>query len=147
MSLGDLIKQHSIKGINSLKLPDLMEAEVVSAPPELKIRLEGNDKLLIPKELIVVAEHLTKYKRKVTITNTGKTKISPPLTGVSVSMTELGNPPHVHPLKSFSISDSDFTLEEGEIEYLNELKKGDKVMVLSFAGGQRFFILDRIVTY
>lgn len=145
MSLGDLIKQHSIRGLNSMKLPDLMEAEVVSAPPELKIRLEGNDKLLIPKELIVVAEHLTKYKRKVTIKNSGKTKVDSK--SISATMALNGYVAHDHPISLFTLKDSDFTLEEGEVEFLNELKKGDKVIVLSFAGGQRFFILDRIVTY
>jgi len=76
MSLGELIKQHSLKSVQSLKLPELMEAEVVADPPDLKIKLKGSDKLIIPKELIVVAEHLCRTVRKANVTNTGNTSIS-----------------------------------------------------------------------
>jgi len=47
----------------------------------------------------------------------------------------------------------DFSATGSEIHYLNDdskpdlLKKGDKVLVISFEGGQKFFIMDRIVQY
>lgn len=128
-----------------MKVTNLMEAEVIAAPPELKIRLKSNDKLMIPKELIVVAEYLCKHKRKVTITNNGKTTIDS--SSVTDSMSVEGYRPHVHDISSLKLSDSNFTLTEGEIEFLDELKKGDKVMVATFEGGQKFFIMDRLVTY
>lgn len=152
MSLGDLIKQHSIKSVQAMKLPELMEAEVVSDAPDLKIKLKGSDKLIIPKELIVVAEKLCRVKRKVNLTNKGKTTIG--------EQTFSGNTdqsvtyPHNHPYSvKVALTDKDFTLQEGEIHFLNDdkeddlLKKGDKVMVITFEGGQKFFIFDRIVHY
>ncbi len=158
MSLGKLIKQHSVKTIQAMKLPALMEAEVVADPPDLKIKLKGNDKLIIPKELIVVAEHLCRDKRMITITNKGNTDISSQTfsgtTGNDNPVDPVTNTPHVH---SFSVdvalSKRNFTLTEGEIQYLNDkkkedlLKKGDKIMVISFEGGQKFFIIDRIFQY
>ncbi|MCM3626884.1 DUF2577 domain-containing protein [Paenibacillus glycanilyticus] len=152
MSLGDLIKQHSMKSIQAMKLPELMEAEVVSEPPDLKLKLKGSDKLIIPKELIVVAERLCRVKRKVNLTNSGKTTIG--------AQTFSGNTdpsqaiPHTHPYSvEVKLADKDFSLEEGELHYINDdkkddlLKKGDKVMVITFEGGQKFFVFDRIVTY
>ncbi|NIK67104.1 DUF2577 family protein [Paenibacillus sp. BK720] len=152
MSLGDLIKQHSVKSIQAMKLPELMEAEVVSAPPDLKIKLRGSDKLIIPKELIVVAERLCRFTRKVNLTNSGGTTIGTQKfdgdTGVSSTFT------HTHPYSvEVGLKDRDFSLKEGEIHYINDdkkddvLKEGDKVMVIAFEGGQKFFVFDRIVTY
>lgn len=152
MSLGDLIKQHSVKSIQAMKLPELMEAEIVSDPPDLKIKLKGSDKLIIPKELIVVAERLCRIRRKVNLTNSGATTIG--------AQTFKGNTEnsltfaHAHPYSvEVKLTDKDFTLKDGEIHYINDdkkddlLKKGDKVMVITFEGGQKFFIFDRIVTY
>lgn len=153
MSLGKLIKQHSVKTIQAMKLPALMEAEVVADPPDLKIKLKGNDKLIIPKELIVVAEHLCRDKRTVTITNTGQTQISSKSSSGKTDEFTC-NVAHFHTISlGLTLSDSDFTLKEGEIQFLNEkkkedlLKKGDKIMVISFEGGQKFFIIDRIFQY
>lgn len=140
----DLIQMIAQQSFQSMKPVQLGEAEVVSAPPNLQIKLLSNDKLIIPKELIVVAEYLCKHKRKVTITNTGKTSIT------STSIVDLypkSPPQSSHDFAKFELNSSTFTLTEGEIEFLDELKKGDKVLVASFQGGQKFFILDRIVTY
>ncbi|WP_139489375.1 DUF2577 family protein [Brevibacillus dissolubilis] len=151
MSLGHMIRQHSLKAMQTMKVTTLMEAEVVSDPPELKIKLKGNDKLIIPKELIVVAEHLTKeFKREMKVEGKGKSTISAPLTASpKVGMLPNGYVPHVHDVTEISMTKADFEFIEGtgKIEYTNELKKGDKVMVITFEGGQKFFIMDRVVSY
>lgn len=160
MSLGDLIKQHSMKSVRSLKLLELMEAEVAEAPPNLKLKLKGNDKLIIPKELIVVAEHLCEVKRKVHLNGSGKTAVGKH--SFDMTLTEMLHaipPPavdemHKHASKvEVALSDRSFAMEEGELHYINDdkkddlLKKGDKVMVASFEGGQTFFVIDRVVHY
>ena len=151
MSLGELIKQHSLKSVQSLKLPELMEAEVVSGPPDLQLKLKGNDKLIVPKELIAVAERLCRVKRKATIANSGKTSVSP---AQSFAGKTDEKPGHLHDVTlSVALQDRDFKAEESEIHYLNDdleddlLKAGDKVLVVSYDGGQKFFVMDRIVTY
>ncbi|MGM0883711.1 MAG: DUF2577 family protein [Bacillota bacterium] len=192
VSLGQLIKQHSMKSVQSLKLMELMEAEVVSAPPDLKIKLKGSDKLIIPKELIIVAEHLCEVKRKVNLENKGeaasegetegedetedegetenegekedkgkgKTTIGEQKFEVTFSTEKhpiYPHPDHTHTSTlnklKVALTDRNFSMKEGELHYINDdneddlLKKGDKVMVLSFEGGQRFFIVDRIFQY
>ncbi|WP_309121547.1 DUF2577 family protein [Paenibacillus sp.] len=145
-----MIKRHSIKSVQSLRLPELMEAEVVSGAPDLKIKLKGSDKLIIPKELIVVAEHLCRVHRKANLTNVGKTSISKQTFTADTDLVMQ----HQHSVSvDVELKERDFTAEQSEIHFLNEdseddlLKKGDKVMALSFEGGQKFFVLDRIVTY
>ncbi|MUT65320.1 DUF2577 family protein [Paenibacillus sp. NEAU-GSW1] len=149
MSLGQLIKQHSLKSVQSMKLPELMEAEVVSDAPDLKIKLKGSDKLIIPKELIVVAEKLCRVRRKVNLTNEKLTTIeSQEFSG----NTDPSDHPHSYKV-TVDLKDKDFTMKEGEIHFINDkkeddlLRKGDKVMVISYEGGQKFFIFDRIVQY
>ncbi|WP_173275234.1 DUF2577 family protein [Paenibacillus sp. NEAU-GSW1] len=167
LSLGQLIKQHSMKSVQSLKLMELMEAEVVSEPPELKIKLKGSDKLIIPKELIVVAEHLCEVKRKVNLVNKAKIVDGKKTKGqttigeqeFSLSFSKEKHPVYPYPIHTHTgkvkvaLTDREFTMEQGELHYINDdeeddlLKKGDKVMVISFEGGQRFFIADRIFQY
>jgi len=160
MSLGELVKLHAVKGIRSLKLLELMEAEVVAGPPDLKVKLKGSDKLIIPKELLVVAEHLCRTVRKVTVMNSGTTEVSSQSFKASV---QIGAPvgkddpiPPAHDHKadiSVDLKGRKFDLLNGELHYINDddeddlLKAGDNVIVFSFEGGQKFFIFDRIVHY
>jgi len=160
MSLGELVKRHCIDSVGSLKLLELMEAEVVSDAPDLKIKLKGSDKLIIPKELIVVAERLCRVKRKVNVTNAGKTEVSSQSFGATVQVgSPVGKndpipPAHTHKADvAVHLKERDFQLREGELHYINDddeddlLKTGDRVIVFSFEGGQKYFIFDRIVHY
>lgn len=159
MSLGELIKMHSMKSLRSLKLMELMEAEVTKDPPELEIKLKGSDKLIIPKELIVVAEHLCEVTQKINLnagskTEVGKQSFDMTITPMPHTLPPPNNTPHDHPSKlEVALADRNFDMKEGELRYLNDdkkddlLKKGDKVMVITFEGGQKFFVIDRIIQY
>ncbi|WP_127496013.1 DUF2577 family protein [Paenibacillus glycanilyticus] len=162
MSLGELIRQHSMKSARSLKMLELMEAEVTKAPPELSIKLKGSDKLIIPKELIVVAEHLCEVKQQINVHADGQTEVGKQ--SFEMTITEVPHTvppptpdtsPHGHPKTMLEVvlTNKSFDLKEGELHYINDdkkddlLQKGDKVMVMTFEGGQKFFIIDRIVQY
>lgn len=210
MSLGDLIKLHSMNSVRSLRLLDLVEAEVASAPPELQLKLKGNDRLIIPKELIVVAEHLCEVKRKINLTRGGKSdevkveeeeeeeeeteaedgddegqeaddeqeeeqeqeqepeqeqeetymSVGKDTFDMTIAKTMHAIPPpavdEMHDHSStleVALTNRSFAMTEGELHYINDdknddlLKKGDKVMVATFEGGQKFFVIDRIVHY
>jgi len=126
--LKGLIQQIVVQTINASKPMSLSEGEVVNAPPNLKVKLLSNEKLILPKELLIVPQHLTNHKRTVKLNDTANGN-------ASISNTQT------------SISDGTFNLSEGTLEFLDELKKGDKVLLAAFPGGQKFFILDRIITY
>ena len=126
----DLIKQAAKDVAASGNPVEVFEAVVLTPPPCLSIRLKGNGNLVIPKELIVVAELLTKHKRKVKLSSTD----------ITDEETLRGEGPHQHDLTSI-------ILDHSELEFLNELKAGERVMVIRFAGGQKYWICDRIVQY
>jgi hypothetical protein len=115
----------------------LMEGEVVTAPPNLSIKLKQNTKLIISKELIVVAEHLTRHKRIVSLVhdemaprNLGDKEVNDYLN------TDDKIPPYTH-----------YAHNCIEMQFEDVLKVGDSVLIASLQGGQKFYILDRIVTY
>lgn len=133
--------------VNASKPVSLFEGEVVSVPPNLKVKLLSDEKLIIPKELLIVPERLTNHKMLVKLTDTVKGSVSVSSSNVSEGMSSAGYTSHTHDVSQITISDGTFNLSEGTLEFLDELKKGDKVLLASFPGGQKFFILDRIVTY
>lgn len=133
-SLSELIKRHALKAMQSTKPTVLLEAEVIAAPPDLQIKIKGNDKLIIPKELIVVSEHLTRHKRIVTIKH---------VEGAEREVGDIKPPPKDHDSEG-SLA---FAYSYVEMQFEDVLKVGDKVMVETFEGGQKFYIKDRIVTY
>ncbi|TLS51750.1 DUF2577 domain-containing protein [Paenibacillus antri] len=160
MSFGELVKRHCLASVQSLRLLEPMEAEVVAGPPDLKIKLKGNDKLIIPKELIVVAERLCRVRRKANITNAESTAISSQsfdgtvAVGAPVGKNDPIPPAHAHKLTvTVALKDRKFDLLEGEIHYITEddkddtLRAGDRVMAFAFEGGQKYFVYDRIVQY
>jgi len=114
----DIIQKAIKQGIMNAGLVGVMEGDVVSAPPNLKIKLKNNSKLVIPKELLVVPEHLTTHSKICDIS----------CSNVSTSLENFSN----------------FNANGASVTFKNALKSGDKVMLISFEGGQRFYIMDRI---
>lgn len=125
-----LIKKAAQEANASSNPVEVFEAVVISPPPNLSIKLKGNDNLVIPKELIVVAELLTNHKRTVKMSSTN----------ITDEETLQGLGPHQHDLTSI-------VLDNAELEFLNELAEGEQVMVIRFSGGQKYWICDRIVQY
>ncbi|MFD1177104.1 DUF2577 family protein [Paenibacillus puldeungensis] len=126
-------------------------ATVTAAPPELKIKVDHMN-LELEKDDLIVAQSLTKHKRKINMKSEGKTKIS----AMNVN-------PKVPPFKfdpgavfvgqgtisftGLTVDSADQTINEAELEFLDELKEGDRVMVVGINQGQTYMILDRVVTY
>lgn len=125
----DIIKRAAIEAMQSTGPVNIMEAVVVSPPPNVSIRLINNPKMVIPKQLIVVSEYLTRHKRSFSISSSNVEDI----------MTEAGMGPHAHDITSLNIA--------GQIEFTDELKTGDKVMVANLSGGQKYYVFDRIKSY
>lgn len=113
----EIIKKAVEQGIKNAALVGLLEGEVISSSP-LKIRLKKNVKLIIPKELLVVPEYLTNRTINCNVS----------ASYISTATEEFNN---------VSSNDVSITIN-------NALKIGDKVMLISFEGGQKYFILDRI---
>lgn len=131
---------------------DFELATVTSAPPALKIRVD-NVKLEFEKDDLIVAEQLTKYKRYITIRKSTDPKWNTHMRfksgSVSEAMSTEGYSPHTHDITMLNLDNvqQDFDFVEAEMEFNDELKVGDRVIVASYNNGQSYIILDRMVVY
>ncbi len=120
-------------------------ATVTAAPPELRIKVDHMN-VELEKDDLIVSQSLTKYKRQINLKSQGKAKIS--TSSVDMVYT-LGTPSGAGTLKftSFGLSSADQSMEEAELEFTDELKEGDRVIVAGIQQGQIYIILDRAVMY
>lgn len=118
-------------------------ATVTSAPPELKIKVDHMNVELEKDDLIVV-QSLTKHKRTVTLVSSAGTTVKADSATASASGT-IGGAAAQLTLAGLSYSSGDFTAKEAELEFLDELKKDDRVLVAGIQQGQTYVILDRVV--
>ncbi|MFB9328609.1 DUF2577 family protein [Paenibacillus aurantiacus] len=118
---------------------------VTAKPPELKIKID-NMNIELEKDDLIVAQSLTKHTRTVNLKNTGKTSID------ASSVTKF-LPDFLYAgqgsltFKGAKIADSDLIAENTELEFTDELKEGDRVIVAGIHEGQTYIVLDRAVTY
>lgn len=120
-----------IKGIVSEALGTmnpvaLIECVVVSENP-INLRLGDDSRMILPENALIIPERLTRHKRNVNIVGTN----------INTDMTTEGYTSHTHDVNSMEVTGA-------EIEFTDELKKGEKVMVAAVQGGQSFFIIDRV---
>lgn len=129
-----LMKQH---GYN--KDVDFLLGTIASSPPNLRVKLDGMS-IELEKDDVIVAEHLTKHKRKIRITSS-TVSLSKKKDEGATSEELSGAYKHAHDV---SITNGNFSATEAEIEYLDELKAGERVLVAEIENGQQYVILDRI---
>jgi Protein of unknown function (DUF2577) len=131
---------------------DVELATVLTPPPALTIKLD-NDGIVLDKDDLLVAQHLTKYKRHFTIRKSTDgnfaSKVKLGSSSVTESMSTQGYNPHTHDIYSLALDNvqNDLTFENVEVEFLDEIKPEDRVIVLAIKDGQQYVILDRAVTY
>ncbi|MBD2867736.1 DUF2577 domain-containing protein [Paenibacillus arenilitoris] len=127
-------------------------ATVTAAPPELKIKVDHMN-VELEKDDLVVAQSLTKHKRKINLKSEGGTKVSAKNevpaapTGFKVGFTLVSAHGDQLMFASLDLSSADQTIEEAELEFTDELKEGDRVLVAGIQQGQTYIILDRAVMY
>ncbi|MFC4101720.1 DUF2577 family protein [Paenibacillus xanthanilyticus] len=118
---------------------------VTANPPALKIKLD-NMNVELEKDDLIVAQSLTKHTRTVNLKNTGKTSIdASSLTKFLPDFVFAGQ--GTLTFNGAKIADSDFVAEKTELEFADELKEGDRVIVAGIHDGQTYVVLDRAVTY
>ncbi|MCM3592507.1 DUF2577 domain-containing protein [Brevibacillus borstelensis] len=108
-------------------------ATVVSPPPDLRIRID-NMALDLEADDVLVAEHLTRHKRVVTIRHEQDAERD-------VGDTE------PKPRDNDSTGSLAWTYSYVELQFEDVLKAGDRVLVASMNGEQTYLILDRVVMY
>lgn len=142
MSMVDMFKQIS-KNQNSSEDPvNLIVGSVTSADP---LEIYVHDKLTLKKDFLILAEHLTNHRRTITFKNT--TNITLSSSSVAGQTTVGGTDSHSHGFESITMNgvQGSFAIENAVIEFQDELKKGDSVMLCRLQGGQQYYVADRVV--
>jgi len=113
-------------------------ATVLAPPPEIRIKLDDVSQEFDHTD-VIVAEHLTRHKRVVTIEHEelAERDLGDGI-GIDMLDTDDGSPDPV--ITYFKESYVLLTFED-------VLKPGDRVIVASMNDGQTYVILDRVVQY
>ncbi|MGN7309073.1 DUF2577 family protein, partial [Bacillus subtilis] len=126
----DIIKQAAVAAVAAAGPVQLLEATVLTPPPALSIQIGLDSKNPIPAEMLSVSERLTSYTREVEIEGDFE------MEGTIQTSDYSGDG---------KISGSGIC--SGTVTFLDELRAGEKVLVMSFQGGQSFYIAERLVKY
>lgn len=109
-------------------------ATVTASAPDIKIKLDS-----MPEELtaddIIVAERLTKHKRRVQL-NIPKITLTGFTTPTGGNVTGQGS----------AVTPANTETVYAEIEFTDELKKDDRVLVIATEDGQTYIVIDRVVS-
>ncbi|MED4729188.1 DUF2577 domain-containing protein [Aneurinibacillus migulanus] len=133
--LVQLMKEH---GHN--KDVDIVFGTITTPPPNIRVKVD-NESLELEKDDVVVLQYLTKHKRKIRITSNTASLSKEEATSIALD----GSPyKHKHDI---AVANGSLTVTEAEIEYLDELKAGDRVVLAEIEKGQKYVILDREVIY
>ncbi|MCP1354670.1 DUF2577 domain-containing protein [Aneurinibacillus migulanus] len=134
------------RGVNVIKLyghnkdVDIVFGTITAPPPNIRVKVD-NETLEIEKDDVVVLQYLTKHKRKIRITSNTASLSKEEATSIALD----GSPyKHKHDIE---VSNGSLTVTEAEIEYLDELKAGERVVLAEIEKGQKYVILDREVIY
>ena len=154
---GNTANPSSIKELFQGMTPEganVIQGTVISASP-LKIQAVNDEKLILPEGVLIVPRHLTDYTTTCDI-SLGQGAIN------SVTQSGQGTHPHgssgthgghssgdgshshpsgegahVHNVATFNISGASITVH-------NALQSGERVHLLSFNNGKKYYILDRV---
>ncbi|WP_410772183.1 DUF2577 family protein [Fontibacillus sp. BL9] len=122
-------------------------ATVTSAPPRLKIKVDHMNVELEKDDLIVV-QSLAKHTRIVNLKSVGKTEVSSSSPTIGFTLLQDGNAQtHELSFSSVKLASADQTVQGAELEFTDELKKDDRIVVAGINQGQTYIILDRVVRY
>lgn len=120
-------------------------ATVTAKPPDLKIKVDHMN-VELEKDDLIVAQSLTKYTRKANLSTENKAEISSSSISQSSTLTLSQGTGSIKFL-SFGMDSAKFVAKEIELEFIDELKEGDRVIVAGIHQGQTYIILDRAVMY
>lgn len=136
--------KNMVKQVGYNKDVDCELGTVISAPPALQVQID-NMKIPLDADDLIVAQHLTRWTEKVALKGLPTTVLKLSEYTRTTKKTET-SPPSTEEIyeDEFDFSAGDIVINEFEIEHLDELKVGDRVIVASANAGQRYFVLDRV---
>ncbi|MFM9533676.1 MULTISPECIES: DUF2577 domain-containing protein [Lysinibacillus] len=137
MSLLDLIKTTAMAAFQASNPVNIVVGEVIESKP---LKIEVHSKLILTDEFLLVAEHLTRHERIVSLAyedaqNFSSGRMGDSLKQASSSRKNIGESAP-NPYEKYEMKYAKFIYEDG-------LKIGDKVVLHRVQGGQKYFVSDR----
>ena len=123
----DIMKRSALDAVEAGKPCDLRYGTVISEKP-LQVRV--TNQFIIPESILIVPEYLTDYEIEVTVSQDYDWATQNRSGGA-------GDP-------AFASHNHDIYFNRKKIKIHGALKVGDKVAMIRQAGGQHFFIIDRL---
>ncbi|GED13974.1 DUF2577 family protein [Aneurinibacillus migulanus] len=115
---------------------------VVSKPlPDIEIKL--GEEIELDKTMLIFAEHILKHNRKMKITSSSANLSHSKNAGATSQ--EL-DPPYKHS-HDIAVANGSFSLSDSDVEYLDELKVGDEVIIMAAQDQQIYYVIDRAVKF
>ena len=123
----DIIKRSALDAVETGKPCDLRYGTVTSVTP-LKVRVTSQ--FVIPESILIIPEHLTDHEIEVTVSSDYGWETTAESGGGGYD--------------SFASHSHEIHLAKKKMKIHGALKVGDKVAMIRQAGGQYFFIIDRL---
>lgn len=137
MSLLDLIKTTAMAAFQASNPVNIVVGEVIESKP---LKIEVHSKLILTDEFLLVAEHLTRHERIVSLAYEhtqyfSSGRMGDALKQASSTRKNIGESAP-NPYEKYEMKYAQFIYEDG-------LKIGDKVVLHRVQGGQKYFVSDR----
>lgn len=132
-----LLKQTSLDAVNATRPVNVLYGTVMTEDPDLSIKID--QKTILTKEFLVKSRNVTDYYVDMTVDHVTEDTTKPETDktagggGDASFASHLHKHSHIHPYK-------------GRKPFLvhNRLLVGEKVILISFQGGQQYLIVDRV---
>ncbi|MED3799941.1 DUF2577 domain-containing protein [Lysinibacillus capsici] len=137
MSLLDLIKTTAMAAFQASNPVNIVVGEVIESKP---LKIEVHSKLILSDEFLLVAEHLTRHERIISLAyeyaqNFSSGRMGDTLKQASSTRKNIGESAP-NPYEKYDMKYAKFIFEDG-------LKIGDKVVLHRVQGGQKYLVSDR----
>ena len=139
MSLLDLIKTTAMAAFQASNPVNIILGTVIESKP---LKIEVHSKLILTDEFLLVAEHLTRHERILTVRYDfpkvhGKDAVIGDAEKNTSSKRRYIGTPYVTPYEEYEMQFANITFEDG-------LLKGDRVVLHRVQGGQEILCLRQI---
>ncbi|AMA72935.1 hypothetical protein ACH33_08730 [Aneurinibacillus sp. XH2] len=113
---------------------------IVSKPfPDIEIKL--GEAIVLDKSQLIFGRDVLRHKRTINI-KSSTTSLSLSKDEGATSQELSGAYKHAHDI---SVSNGQFSISESEIEFVDELRPGDEVILLPAQDQQLYYVLDKAV--
>ena len=126
-----IMKTAAVEAVNANKPMEYTVGVVETEPPELTIRI--SQKLLLTKEFLILSRNVTDFTTKISFDNPDVVQKILVWDNPQANIQLTGKMSFTQPIPH-------------EVTVYNALKAGDKVILLRLQGGNKYLVLDRVVS-